>query len=91
MRESGTVIVADPNGAISEAATRQCVHCGRHWIHRPGSRTIRGYCMSCNGPFCGPQCEECVPQEQQIENLEQGLPMDFRPVRVAIRTPRLFP
>lgn len=89
MRESGTIIVAGPNfeGPVLEAGTVQCVHCGRHWIRRPGSGIIRGWCMRCNGPICGPQCEECVPQEQQIENIEQGRPLKFRPVRVAVRTP----
>lgn len=42
-------------------------------------RTMRGWCMNCNGPLCGPGCAACVPTEQLLENYEKGRPLDFRP------------
>jgi hypothetical protein len=61
---------------ILEARTIQCVHCGQHWVPKPGSGIERGFCMNCNGPICGRKCAECVPQEAQVENLEAGRPLD---------------
>ncbi len=43
-------------------------------------KTVRGFCLRCNGPICGPNCVECVPEEQLLENLEHGREMSFRPV-----------
>jgi hypothetical protein len=90
MRESGSLIIADPGAdrPIAEAATIQCVHCGRHWVARPGSGRIRGFCLRCHGPICGPGCAECVPIEQQLDNLEAGRPILHRPIVLSIRTGR---
>lgn len=33
-------------------------------------KTVRGWCMNCNGPICGPQCAECVPLEAKLEIAE---------------------
>lgn len=87
MRESGLIIVADPGAdpPLAEIPTLQCVHCGRHFPVRPGSGKIRGVCLRCNGPICGPGCAACVPAEQQLENLEAGRPLDFRPIVSALR------
>ena len=84
MREAGLIVVADPgsDGPLLEAPTLQCCHCGRHFIMRRRSKTLRGFCTRCHGVFCGPQCEKCVPTEQLIENIELGRPRDFRPVVV---------
>ncbi len=42
-------------GAVQEEQTRQCRHCGCHFLHEPGR--LRGYCQSCAGPLCGaPAC-----------------------------------
>jgi len=57
-----------------EADTRQCCHCGSHWVHEVGSGKIRGYCMNCGGHVCGPQCAACVPYERQIEIAEGANP-----------------
>lgn len=43
-------------------------------------RKARGWCMNCKGFICGPECAKCVPQEQLLENIEKGQPLDFRPV-----------
>lgn len=48
--------------------TRQCVHCGRHWIMVKGSGRIRGYCMNCGGITCGSkECCRCEPWEKKME------------------------
>lgn len=47
-------------------------------------KTLRGWCMSCQGPICGPGCAECVPLEQYLENMEQGRPDSFRPVVASV-------
>lgn len=72
MREAGTIIVTDPGSdkPLLEVATIQCAHCGRHWVPRPGSGRVRGFCTRCNGPVCGPGCAECVPAEARLEILE---------------------
>lgn len=81
-RENGMIVIADPgrDKPIWECKTLQCVHCGGHWIASPGSGKIRGFCMRCNGPICGPGCAECVPVEQMLENIEAGRPLGFRPI-----------
>lgn len=88
LRPNGYGIMTGPNGII-EADTLQCVHCACHWQVKPGSGKIRGFCMRCNGPICGPKCsKKCVPAEQQLENIETGKPLDFVPVRSAV--PKLW-
>lgn len=47
---------------------------------RDAGKTMRGFCMNCNGPICGPDCAECVPLEQFLENIEHGRDIDFKPV-----------
>jgi hypothetical protein len=53
--------------------TRQCVHCGRHWIWQHGSGRVRGYCMNCGGITCGSQeCNVCVPWQKKMEIEERA-------------------
>jgi len=47
-------------------------------------RKVRGWCMNCNGPVCGPSCAACVPVEQYLENMEKGRDPTFRPVVVSV-------
>lgn len=81
-REAGLITISDPGSdkPLLEAATIQCVHCGRHWVPQPGSGRTRGFCMRCNGFICGPECQECIPVEQMLENIEQGRPLNYRPI-----------
>ncbi len=88
LKPNGYMVTTDPVGGISEADTLQCVHCGCHWRVEPGSGKVRGYCTRCNGPICGPKCQQCVPAEQQLENIEQGRSRGFRPIRVGYSPPR---
>ncbi len=84
MKQSGEIVLIDPGSdAQVRMPTLQCVHCGGHWVPRPGSGKTRGYCPRCNGYVCGPSCEKCVPQERMIENIEQGKSLDHRPIVVA--------
>lgn len=56
------------------ADTRQCVHCGRHWIWQRGSGRKRGFCMQCMGITCGgPRCDPCLPLERRLELYEKGM------------------
>lgn len=73
-KPSGTIIITDLMGGVTTADTLQCVHCGKHWMVKPGSGRVRGYCFRCGGPICGPCCVECVPYERQIEMLEERRP-----------------
>jgi hypothetical protein len=93
MKQAGEITICDPGSdkPILEAGTLQCVHCGAHWQIRPGSGKIRGFCSRCNGPVCGPKCAECVPAELQLDNMEKGRALNFRPVMVTSKLylPRL--
>ncbi len=84
--EHGLITVADPGSdkPLLEVPTVSCVHCGGHWVPKPGSGRVRGWCMNCAGPVCGPGCAACVPTEVLLENLEKGRPLDFRPVVVPV-------
>jgi hypothetical protein len=84
MRQMGEISIADPGSdkMLIRAGTFQCCHCGAHHRIRPGSGILRGWCHRCSAFFCGPSCEPCVPTEQMIENIEQGRPLDFHPVRI---------
>jgi hypothetical protein len=86
MREAGLIIISDPGAdkPLCEVATLQCVHCGKHWVPRPGSGITRGTCLNCMGPICGPDCATCVPTEVMLENMEQRRPLDFRPIVVPV-------
>ncbi len=56
--------------------TRQCCHCGKHFIMIKGSGVLRGWCMKCSRITCGTiECCKCVPYEKQIENIEAGKPI----------------
>jgi hypothetical protein len=69
---AGFIEVVSPDVPTQVYETRQCCHCGRHWLYRPGSGTRRGFCMQCTGLTCGdPKCDPCVPYEARIE-LEEG-------------------
>ena len=83
-RYHGLIVESDPGAdrAVSEVPTLQCGHCGGHFEVRPGSGKVRGWCMNCARPVCGPGCEACVPVEQMLENMERGRPLDFKPIIV---------
>lgn len=45
-------------------------------------KTVRGWCQNCAGYICGPGCVACVNEEQLLENIEKGRPMDYKPIIV---------
>lgn len=68
----GYIIITDQSGVIAELDTNQCGHCGRHFQIVKGSGTKRGFCLRCNKVTCGsPQCDECIPFEEQLKRMEQ--------------------
>jgi hypothetical protein len=83
----GRIEIIDPGSdkPLLVVGTLCCAHCGGHWVPKPGSGRIRGWCMNCNGPVCGANCgKECVPVEQMLENTEKGRPLNFTPVMVSV-------
>lgn len=82
LQDHGLITIVDPGAdkPLLEQKMLQCVHCGGQFPHQPGSGKIRGFCMNCNGPVCGPGCAECVPVEQYLSNLENGREANFKPV-----------
>ena len=53
--------------------TKQCVHCGGHFLSVRGSGKIRGWCLSCVGITCGgAECRQCIPFEKKLELYEKG-------------------
>ena len=71
-RDNGLVTILDPGSdrPLLEVKMLKCVHCGGQYPCQPGSGKVRGFCMRCNGPVCGPGCAECVPEEMMLEIIE---------------------
>lgn len=69
---AGHIVITDPEAPQPiERETLQCVHCGCHWVPKPGSGSVRGFCMRCAGVTCGAKaCDPCVPFEARIEIME---------------------
>lgn len=86
MRADGELHAVDrETGKTTVTPTKQCAHCGRHWIFVPGSGRRRGWCTRCNGITCGNHdCHECVHWRQKIENAETGRPLDNRPLILSV-------
>lgn len=68
----------NPSGVIlmdgkEVAHTRQCCHCGQHFLSIKGSGKRRGYCTYCNKITCGAhKCDVCVPMEEKLA-LAEGM------------------
>lgn len=55
------------------AHTKQCCHCGVHFVSVRGSGKIRGHCMHCNQITCGaPACDAHVPFEAKLDFIDDG-------------------
>lgn len=67
-----------PDGAIivdgiQIADTKQCCHCGHHFLSIRGSGKTRGWCMKCNAVTCGrPTCNTCYPFQKRLADYERG-------------------
>jgi hypothetical protein len=89
----GVLISQDKEGGpCQEYPLRRCIHCGRIWVHRPGSGRLRGFCTRCFGDVCGePDCvaRGCLHWEAQLAQLERGIPWEltsasWEPVQVSV-------
>lgn len=70
VRKPGGVLLYDSQEVCD---TRQCVHCGRHWLWLKGSGKRRGWCLNCNGITCGTKhCDTCIPFEKKLDMYEKG-------------------
>lgn len=71
-KPSGHILTTGPLGDLT-ADTQMCVHCGFHWVVKPGSGTVRGFCRKCMGLTCGAaKCHDCMPVEQRLDLYEAG-------------------
>jgi len=55
------------------AQTKQCCHCGRHFVSVKGSGKIRGRCMDCKSVTCGfPACDIHIPLNVKLDFIDGG-------------------
>ncbi len=93
VRSPSGVLIATPldGSPESQQDVVHCVHCSRLWMWEKGSGRRRGFCLKCGGFTCGnAKCDVCVPKEQQIDNLEAGLPANHVPTATAVSVPKLW-
>ena len=66
MKPDGYIqIVGD--GPTVEADTKQCGHCGGHFVIVRGSGTRRGWCNYCSAVLCGREaCFMCRPYAKLV-------------------------
>ncbi|HVX15959.1 MAG TPA: hypothetical protein VHC22_32545 [Pirellulales bacterium] len=65
--------------------TISCAHCGYTWVHRPGSKRVRGFCMRCGGHVCSAACgNTCTCVERGLDNLEAGRHWFHRSISSAV-------
>ena len=70
-KPNGYMVTNGPMGIV-ENDTTQCCHCNSHFIMKPGSGTIRGFCTKCHAITCGnPKCNPCVPFEEKLRLMEK--------------------
>lgn len=69
-KPSGAIIV----DGLEVAHTRQCCHCGMHFVSVRGSGKVRGFCLRCHKITCGAAgCDPCVPFEERLLLMEQAI------------------
>ena len=69
-KAEGTILV----DGIAVADTKQCCHCGMHFVMVKGSGKLRGWCTKCHHVTCGAiGCCKCVPFEEKLDLMEKGL------------------
>lgn len=68
-KEAGVILI----DGQQVGSTKQCCHCGGHFMMVKGSGKLRGYCTKCNEITCGKiGCCKCVPFEKKLEMIEAG-------------------
>lgn len=74
LKPSGWIHQFNGDARDAEMDTKCCCHCGMHWIVKPGSGNIRGFCTGCNDHTCGnPDCDPCMPMEKRLDLYEKGV------------------
>lgn len=69
-KKQAGVILMD---GVQVADTKQCCHCGGHFVMVKGSGKLRGYCTKCHEITCGKiECCKCVPFEKKLDLAEAG-------------------
>ena len=79
----GGTLISTPyaGGPITQQDTVCCQHCSYSSVWVTGSEKWWSICQRCGGLRCGRECCQkngCIPQEQEIENMEAGRPDNFR-------------
>ena len=76
LRPHGYSVERTPDGKFIIKNIYTCCHCQYTWEAETGSlggKMAGGFCGRCVGYICkNPDCEQCVPWEQRLENLEAG-------------------
>ena len=89
-KPNGVIIETLPSGREVHKDTVRCCHCQRHHVWTPGKAKALGFCHRCTGFTCmRPECSTiCVNWEQQLDNVEAGLPRRYQPPpKIALWTP----
>lgn len=70
---AGVVIVTDFDGRDFVNDTKQCPHCGAHWIIQRGSGRPHVFCQRCMADTCSkPEClRQCYPEEKRMDDIEK--------------------
>lgn len=80
------------DGKIILMSLYSCCHCQFTWEAETGSlggKLAGGFCGKCVGYICKkPECLECIPYEQRLENIEAGK-LILTPRRVMVPVPDL--
>lgn len=72
-KSHGHIIIRHEDGSKIQADTKQCCHCGAHFVFVKGSGVLRGFCTKCHDITCGKiDCCKCEPYEKKIELIEKG-------------------
>lgn len=96
-KPGGYFVTGDGEGHRVEGESRQCVHCQFIWEYRPGSGSVRGYCLNCDGFLCARS--ECFLDQkrmlelylQQTGKVRSCMPFEEWNSRVRERVEKLFP
>lgn len=68
---AGVVVVTDWDRNDRTSDTKQCPHCGGHWIIQRGSGKPHMFCQKCMADTCSnPAClRQCYPFEKRSDDM----------------------
>lgn len=72
-KPAGVVLVTDFDGKLIENDTKQCCHCGGHFIVVKGSGKPHVHCGRCAADTCSnPRCMSgCYPIQKRFDDVEK--------------------